>query len=281
MKLFIILFLCLYLKSCEKLFYGDYLIINPNQKIVSSKEKIYLVKKGDNLHSIAKKNFVALRELIEINSINYPYKIFPNQKIVIPKVNFHYVKEGETLYSISRMYDLDRYKLASINGLDSKQLIFPNQKLIISKNFKKFSKKYKNNKNKEKKEKQQKSTESFIWPVKGQVISKFGEIKPGLHNDGINIKSSLGEDVLASKDGKVVYIGNEIPGYGNLILIKHKGNWITAYAHLKKIFIERGSYIKKGTKIGEVGSTGNVIEPQLHFEIRRGKRAVNPKEFLV
>ncbi len=125
-----------------------------------------------------------------------------------------------------------------------------------------------------------KSISKFIWPVKGKLISKYGKSEEGFYNDGINIVSQKGAEVISSEDGKVIYSGNEIPGYGNLILIKHSKNWITAYAHLSEVFIEKGRLVKKGQKIGSVGSTGNVRSPQLHFEIRKGKEAVDPLEFL-
>ena len=120
----------------------------------------------------------------------------------------------------------------------------------------------------------------FIWPVKGDIISKYGKSNEGFFNDGININSKLNQKVGASNDGVVIYSGNEIPGYGNLILIKHSQNWITAYAHLSKVSIDKGDKVKKGQIIGLVGKTGNVRKPQLHFEIRRGKEAVNPLNFL-
>ena len=101
---------------------------------------------------------------------------------------------------------------------------------------------------------------------------KFGRIRPGFHNDGINIKTYLNNDVVASESGLIIYTGNEIPGYGNLVLIKHNQNWITAYSHLEKINLSRGSNVKKGQKIGTVGISGNVNKPQLHFEIRKVKK---------
>ena len=96
-----------------------------------------------------------------------------------------------------------------------------------------------------------------------------------------SISGAFGTNVISSEDGKVIYSGNEIPGYGNLVLIKHSKNWITAYAHLKKIEYEKGSFVKKGEVIGKVGQTGNVSIPQLHFEIRKGKKAMDPKRFLL
>ena len=102
----------------------------------------------------------------------------------------------------------------------------------------------------------------------------------GYFNDGININSKLNQEVRASNDGVIIYSGNEIPGYGNLVLIKHSHNWITAYAHLGSVSIERGEKVNRGQIIGLVGKTGNVRKPQLHFEIRKGKEAVNPLNHL-
>ena len=113
---------------------------------------------------------------------------------------------------------------------------------------------------------------NFIWPVKGKILNQFGSQAPGFFNDGINISSKPGTIVKASLDGEIVYSGNEIPGYGNLILIKHSQNWITAYAHLDKIIKLKGKMVKKGETIGLVGNTGNVKEVQLHFEIRKVRR---------
>ena len=111
-------------------------------------------------------------------------------------------------------------------------------------------------------------------------MSKYGSNDPGFFNDGINIESVSGKDVKASSSGEIVYSGNEIPGYGNLVLIKHSKNWITAYAHLNKIYKKKGTLVKKGESIGAVGNSGNVKIPQLHFEIRKGKEAVDPLKHL-
>ena len=102
----------------------------------------------------------------------------------------------------------------------------------------------------------------------------------GLYNDGINIKASEGQAVGASEDGIVAYVGNELKGYGNLVIIKHSGGWISAYAHLKNSLVARGQKINKGQKIGNVGNSGKVKFPQLYFGLRRGRDAVNPESYL-
>lgn len=124
------------------------------------------------------------------------------------------------------------------------------------------------------------SSSGFLTPVSGRVISSYGSKKDGLHNDGINIKAAKGTAVRAAENGTVVYIGDEIEGYGNLILIRHGGGYVTAYAHLDKILIKKGEVVKRGSTIGTVGSTGHVDTPQLHFEIRKGKKALDPQNLI-
>lgn len=120
----------------------------------------------------------------------------------------------------------------------------------------------------------------FLWPVKGTVISHFGTIGKGRTNDGINIKAALGTNVKAADKGTVAYAGNELKGFGNLILIKHDDGWITAYAHNDRLFVKKGQRVARGEKIATVGSTGGVNTPQLHFEVRSGKKALNPTAYL-
>ena len=112
------------------------------------------------------------------------------------------------------------------------------------------------------------------------MLSSFGAKAKGLYNDGINISASRGTPVLAAENGVVAYAGNELRGFGNLLLIKHSGGWVTAYAHNETLLVRRGQKVKKGQVIAKVGSTGAVSSPQLHFELRKGKRAINPEKYL-
>jgi murein DD-endopeptidase MepM/ murein hydrolase activator NlpD len=120
----------------------------------------------------------------------------------------------------------------------------------------------------------------FLWPVDGRVIAGFGPREGGLHNDGINIAAAPGTQVRAAENGVVVYAGNELRGFGNLLLIKHADGWTTAYAHAATLLVRRGDRVTRGQPIATVGQTGNVDRPQLHFEIRKGQRAVNPRDEL-
>ncbi len=120
----------------------------------------------------------------------------------------------------------------------------------------------------------------FAWPVRGHVLAGYGVAAGGKHNDGINIAAPRGTPVTAVDGGTVAYAGNELRGYGNLVLVKHANGWITAYAHCEELLVKQGDTVSRGQEIAKVGATGGVGEPQLHFELRRGKRAVDPREFL-
>ena len=120
----------------------------------------------------------------------------------------------------------------------------------------------------------------FPWPVRGRVLASYGNTPGGGHNDGINIAAPRGTPVHAIDAGTVAYAGNEVKGYGNIVLIKHANGWISAYAHLDEVTVKPGDTIAAGQVIAKVGESGGVSEPQLHFELRRGKKPVDPREFL-
>jgi murein DD-endopeptidase MepM/ murein hydrolase activator NlpD len=115
----------------------------------------------------------------------------------------------------------------------------------------------------------------FIWPLKGAILTPFGDRGPGQRNDGLDISASTGESVKAAAGGEVVYAGSSIPGFGNLVLVKHPGGWVTAYAHLDRIEVRMRDEVTQGEEIGQAGQTGVVDRPELHFEIRY---AADPSE---
>jgi murein DD-endopeptidase MepM/ murein hydrolase activator NlpD len=124
------------------------------------------------------------------------------------------------------------------------------------------------------------SLPSFRWPVRGRVIAGFGPSPSGTQNDGINVAVPEGTPVKSAEDGVVAYAGNELKGYGNLVLIRHSNGFVTAYAHASEIMVKRGDAVKRGQVIAKSGQTGNVTSPQLHFEIRKGATPVDPAQYL-
>jgi murein DD-endopeptidase MepM/ murein hydrolase activator NlpD len=265
------------------------------------------VQKGDTLYQISKRYKVPLRGIIEENNLSAPYALNVGQTLKLPTRQTHTVAKGETLYSISRKYSVDITSLSKINNLEAPYALNAGQVLelpgsIVAKTastsggLSRFSRSKISSSNKTKtqtvtpKKIAYKSTSrktvstyrktKFVWPVKGSVVSNFGFVGKGRKNDGINIKAALGTNIKAADKGVVAYAGNELKGFGNLVLVKHQDGYITAYAHADKIYVKKGQTVLRGEKIATVGKTGGVNTPQLHFEVRAGKKAVNPRKYL-
>lgn len=124
------------------------------------------------------------------------------------------------------------------------------------------------------------SAPAFIWPADGRVISSFGPKSNGLVNDGINIEAAEGKPIWAAASGEVVYAGNGLKDYGNLMIVRHEGGWMTAYGHASDMLVRKGMKVSQGDLLGYVGKTGDVQTAQLHFGIRNGKSPVNPETLL-
>ena len=261
---------------------------------------VYTVRASDTVYSISKKFNVPMQKIISRNGLRPPYRLSINQKLVIPTESTHTVRKGETIYSISQKYKVGFKTLAAYNGIRSPWTVRVGQKLKIptqgggtswistptavstakaptpavkpTKSTKVAAPKTPLN--------VPKRTGKFTWPVSGHVIASFGASGSGQRNDGINISAPKGTTVKAADNGVVAYAGNEIKGFGNLLLLKHENNWVTAYAHNDSLLVKRGDTVKQGQAIAKVGTTGNVNKPQLHFEIRKDSRAVDPSLYM-
>ncbi|MCE1236683.1 MAG: peptidoglycan DD-metalloendopeptidase family protein [Hyphomicrobiales bacterium] len=121
---------------------------------------------------------------------------------------------------------------------------------------------------------------SFRWPVRGRIISEYGAKANGERNEGINLAVPEGTSVKAADAGEVIYSGNELKGYGNLVLVRHSNGYVTAYAHASELLVNRGDKVNRGQIIARAGATGSVSQPQLHFELRKGQKAIDPKPWL-
>ncbi len=124
-------------------------------------------------------------------------------------------------------------------------------------------------------------TGEFEWPVESRkIISSFGDKGAGKANDGVNIATSDGETVLAAADGEVVYVGSDLAGYGNMVIIKHENNKSTSYGHLGRVSVDKYARVKKGDMIGSAGATGSVKTPQLFFSLRVNGSPVDPTKYM-
>ena len=287
-----IVILCIMLSGCYSS--GGEIMLFNRYSLFGSNPATVKVSKGDTLYSLSRKYDIPLKDLIEVNGLRAPYSLRVGQVLRLPSARYHIVEKGDTLYSISRKYNVDVTSLSRTNNLRPPYALRIGQKLQLSGRISSLAKStsVKNVTNTKNKKYYAKSTykssytapknrtAKFAWPVNGRVIAGFGTIGKGRKNDGINIKAPLGADVKAADKGTVAYAGNELKGFGNLILIKHPDGWITAYAHNQKLLVRKGQKVVKGEKIATVGKTGGVDSPQLHFEVRAGKKAVNPRSYL-
>lgn len=200
----------------------------------------------------------------------------------IPKSGVHRVLPGETIYEIAWRYGLDYRSLAVMNHLKSPYLLHNAQ--LIALHYQQPAPLSNRKMQKPMIVKIEKITVSqrtaikeqhsvvkkWIWPAKGKITNSFTRL-----NKGINITGQLGDDIYATAAGKVVYSGDGLRGYGNLIILKHNSQYLSAYAHNRVIFVKEGEWVRQGQKIAEMGSTGS-DKIMLHFEIRRAGKPIDP-----
>lgn len=276
----------------------------PRRRSTSGKGGV-IVRKGDTLYSIARAYQVPLKELIQVNRLRPPYLLKVGRRLSLPMAPYHIVQKGDTLFSIARRYRVGVSSLARQNKLRKPFTLHPGDRLALPGSLHKTrlavqaapakktaAKKstWKRRSAPAKKTSKRvakkiglpppRTSGRFLWPVEGKLISRFGPAGKGLHNDGINILAGKGTPVKAAENGVVAYAGNELAGFGTLLLVKHADGWMTAYAHLDKLKVKRGQTIKRGQTLATVGTSGNVRSPQIHFEVRRGSRAVDPLKHL-
>lgn len=258
------------------------------------------VKAGDSVHVIARRYNVSTRALIEMNRLKPPYKLLVGRVLRLPRGRVHTVVRGDTLYGISRSYGIDMNALARANRLAPPFLLLVGQRLTVPvasaaatqtatqtaappvepPPAPKVDTTAKAPPTAPIPTPPPRSSGRFLWPVKGTVLSKFGPKTGGFHNDGINISAPRGAPVYAAEAGVVAYAGNELRGYGNLLLVRHADGWTTAYAHNEVLLVGRGDTVRRGQTIAKIGSSGNVTTPQSHFELRRGTKVVDPLKYL-
>ena len=206
------------------------------------------------------------------------------EKRIERKGVYHTVKRHQTLYRICKTYGVDTQEVARLNGITDVGRIQTGQKVFIPGAEKVLKVEiYVDDVVKEPfdKERGKKAHEKsdFIWPVEGRCIALFEDEERKMHQ-GIDISSLSGTSIKASNSGSVIYSGNGIRGYGNLIILRHSEEFVSVYAHNQANLVEEGLWVEKGQIIGKVGQTGRASGPHLHFEIRKNNKAVDPLLYL-
>jgi murein DD-endopeptidase MepM/ murein hydrolase activator NlpD len=239
---------------------------------VSAAPLVYVVNPGDTLLSIARRNHVSATELAKANNLDRQAKLKLGTRLTVP---------GAKTAAVAPAAVAAAQPAAALAPPPTKMAAAtagPQQSVRLAQAT--------TTPEDTKIETPVKAAEAtgalptFRWPVRGKVITAYGAKSNGKANDGINLAVPEGTPVKAAEDGVVAYSGNELKGYGNLVLVRHSNGYVTAYAHASELLVKRGDAIKRGQIIAKSGQSGEVGSPQLHFEIRKGSSPVDPLQFL-
>ena len=276
-------------------------------KVVSAGKmfRSYVVRKGDHLDAIARDLDTTRAVLVEANKLKRPDSLNPGQRLKVPIEKAYLVQAGDTVFAVAKRFDVSVANLADLNAITETHKLRAGDQLALPSVFhdsgpvvaapvraslRPAPYVYRPS---------PPNTGSsvgqgrpyppaiaaagsaltdaqvmaagrgrFVWPVTGGILSTFGVKDVGRSNDGIDVRAPQGSVVHAAAAGDVVYAGDQVPGFGNLVLIKHANGWVTAYAHLDKVSVKMRQSVAQGQEIGQVGQSGGVSEPQLHFEVR-------------
>jgi murein DD-endopeptidase MepM/ murein hydrolase activator NlpD len=245
---------------------------------VSAPPSVHVVNRGDTLMSIAHRNHVPVAELAKVNSLDPNAKLKLGQKINLPGAKSAAALAAAPAAQVAGVQPgavaAPATKMAAVTAEPAKEkarlaqaTTTPEAAAAVTETAVKTAE-------------ATGALPTFRWPVRGRVVTGYGAKTNGKSNDGINVAVPEGTPIKAAEDGVVAYSGNELKGYGNLILVRHSNGYVTAYAHASELMVKRGETIKRGQIIAKSGQSGEVGSPQLHFEIRKGSSPVDPLQFL-
>ncbi len=270
----------------------------------------YFVQPGDTLRSIGDRTGAGSEAIARANGLAPPFVIRPGQRLSIPAGRYHMVRAGETGIAISRAYGIEWGRLVAANGLTEPYILRVGQRIVLPGSAMPTTAERAAAFRLDIDDlvtgaepaiavaerparpvvsparalpatvavagPTTRSSGAFLWPVKGNIVRRFGPGNSGERNDGIKIAVPLDTPVLAAADGTVAYVGSAIPALGGLVIVKHGGNLATVYGHASQLLVQRGQAVKRGQTLALSGNSGFADRPELHFEVRQGRTPVDP-----
>jgi lipoprotein NlpD len=268
----------------------------------------YVVQPGDTLRGIADRTGAGSEAIARANGLAAPFVIRAGQRLTIPGGRYHLVRAGETGIAIARAYGVDWSRIISANDLNEPYTLRVGMRVLIPGGPQTVAERaaafrldvddivtggepaLATN------QRPAKPTSSparvlpssaalaeparlrgaFAWPLRGNIVARFGPGASGERFNGIKIAAPLGTPILAAADGVVAYAGNEVANLGGLVILKHGDGWTTVYGHASQLLVQRGQAVKKGQTIATSGDSGLADRPELHFEMRKGRTPVDP-----
>ncbi|MEZ5995858.1 MAG: peptidoglycan DD-metalloendopeptidase family protein [Hyphomonadaceae bacterium] len=243
--------------------------------------RTHRVAADESLYDIATRYQAPLRALIDQNRLEPPYALTPGQVLELPPPRFHTVERGESFEDVARAYNVDLRSLALLNRMQPPYQVRTGDRVVLP-----ALARAREAPPPAPAPGQQQSAAApapgagrFVWPLRGEVVTRFGAQQGGQRSDGIEIAGREGAQVVAAADGEVFYAGGDLPAYGTLILVRHQGEYVTAYAYNRRALVREGQQVRAGQAIAELG--GRPSGPaRLMFQVRRGSGALDPAPFL-
>ena len=236
--------------------------------------RVIQAARGQTLYDIAVAYQIPLRALIDQNRMSPPYALTPGQQIELPPPRFHRARPGETLRDIAQAYNVDPRSLALLNRMAPDYAPRAGEAIVLPGEARPWA----SAAPAPSAAPQVAGNGRFAWPLRGRVLSSFGQQHNGQRIDGIEIAADEGARIGAAEAGEVVYAGSDLPAYGTLVLVRHEGNYVTAYGYARRALVREGERVTRGQALGEVGRVGSGPSRVL-FQVRQGAQAVDPITF--
>lgn len=245
--------------------------------------RTHTVGPNEGLYDIATRYQIPVRALIDQNGLEPPYALAPGRVLDLPPPRLHTVARGETFEDVAQRYDVDVRSLALLNRMQPPYEVRPGQRIVLPAMAQDYGPPAPSPAAPSPPTSAQAgeapAVHRFAWPLRGEVVTRFGAQPGGARSDGIEIAGREGEAVKAAAEGDVVYAGADIEGLGDLVLIRHADNYVTAYAYNRRALVREGERVRAGQSIAELGARPDG-RARLLFQVRLGREAVDPGPLL-
>ncbi len=240
--------------------------------------RTHRVRGGESLYDIAATYQVPLRALIDQNNLEPPYALAPDRELQLPPPRFHAVARGENFSDIARRYNVDTRSLALLNRMQPPYQVREGERVVLPAMARAYEPPA---------PAPVQSAASgapagagrFAWPLRGEIVARFGPQSGGQRLDGIEIAGRAGEQIVAAAEGEVVYAGDDLPAYGHLVIVSHTEGYVTAYGYNRSALVREGDRVRAGQPVAELGEREGG-RARLLFQVRRGGAPVDPAPLL-
>ncbi len=237
--------------------------------------RMHQVTGDESLYDIATRYQIPLRALIDQNRLEPPYALARGRELQLPPPRFHTVARGEAFEDVARRYNVDLRSLALLNRMRPPYRVSRGERVYLPAMARAAPPASAENAG----ETPALHSALFRWPLRGQVVARFGTQAGGGRLDGVEIAGREGAEIVAAADGDVVYAGSDLPAYGTLVLVRHEGDFVTAYGYARRALVREGQRVRAGQAIAELGQRGGG-GPRLLFQVRRAAAAIDPEPLL-